>query len=72
MGCHFKNSSKQTQPGKNSRLDYVLPAEHVVDALEIVDALGNSVRAAGGGIALLQVGFLAQLAHLDWISAGSI
>ena len=50
------------------RLDCVLAAEHVVDALEVVDALGDGVGAARGRVALLKVGLLAQFAHLEAVS----
>jgi hypothetical protein len=50
------------------RLDPILPTEHVVDALEIINTFSNGLGTARGYVALLQVSFLAQLAHLDIVS----
>jgi len=47
-------------------LDAVFAAEHVINTLEVVDTLGNGLRVAGWGVALLQVCLLAQLAHLKY------
>jgi hypothetical protein len=44
--------------------DIILATEHVVDALEVVNALGDRLRTAIWRIALLQVCLLAQIAHL--------
>ena len=45
--------------------DIILATEHVVDALEVVNALGNGLRTTVWSIAFLQVGLLAQLTHLE-------
>jgi hypothetical protein len=50
------------------RLDPILPTEHVVDALEIINTSSNGLGTARGYVALLQVSFLAQLAHLVIVS----
>jgi hypothetical protein len=50
------------------RLDAILTAEHVIDILEIISTFGNGLGTASRCVALLQVSFLAQLAHLDIVS----
>ena len=70
MGARANQQIQLPKP-MHLRLDSVLPAEHVVDALEVVDALGDGVGAARGRVALLQVGLLSQVAHLEAVSSQS-
>jgi len=46
-------------------LDLVFAAEHVVYVCEVIGARGDSLRVAGGGVVLLEVGFLAEVAGLE-------
>ena len=48
--------------------DAVLSAEHVVDLLQIVDAQGDELGVARGCVGLLEVSFLAEIAHLNAVS----
>ena len=52
----------------NLLLDLVLAAEHVVNVGEVVSAGEEAIGLAGGGIALLEVGLLTEVAHLEGIS----
>lgn len=44
--------------------DAVFAAEHVVDVLEVVDTAGDGFGVAGGGVVLLEMCLLAEVAHL--------
>lgn len=46
-------------------LDLVRAAEHFVNVGKVVSTREEAIGLAGGGIALLQVGFLAKVAHLQ-------
>jgi hypothetical protein len=48
----------------NLLLDLVRTAEHVVDVGEVVGTGEEAIGLAGGGIALLKVGLLTEVAHL--------
>jgi len=49
---------------KELGLDLIFAAEHVVDGSQIVDALGDGLGVAAGGVVLLEVGLFAKFAHL--------
>lgn len=49
------------------RLDRVGSLEHVVNVLEVVNILGDGVDGALGLVALLEVGLLSEIAHLNKI-----
>jgi uncharacterized membrane protein YkgB len=46
-------------------LDLVGAAEHVVNVGEVIGTWEEAIGLAGGGIALLKVGVLTEVAHLD-------
>jgi len=52
-------------------LDLVGATEHVIDVGEVVCAGEEAIGLAGGGIALLEVGLLAEVAHLEAVSTPS-
>jgi hypothetical protein len=46
-------------------LNLVRAAEHVVNVAEVVGTGEETIGLAGGGIALLEVGLLTEVAHLE-------